>query len=169
MFIVVPEYGFPARYNENDLVLLPRDPHCIFAYWEFSDEQMELVSRKLGFTWGEVPLTLRVYDLTGLDGEEVTHSYFERTVHALANNYYVQELKDNSAYRVDLGIVTTDGLFVVLLRSNVVQTPRASVADGSGVIMADLLDRLRETNRQPETETSSSEGYYAIRNPKEEG
>ncbi|PKM80617.1 MAG: hypothetical protein CVU89_12845 [Firmicutes bacterium HGW-Firmicutes-14] len=173
MKLNVPEYGFPTRYDENFLVLLVRDPHCIYAYWEFSDEQMELIAEELGVTWGQVPLTLRLYDLTGInDDKGSAHSCFDFTVHSLANHYYIKDLDENSSFRVDLGILTKDGLFVALLRSNIVRTPRESPADGSGVMWADLLERLVSRQEKPKSETFSSEGVYGaeIREPdREEG
>ncbi len=165
MIITVPEYGFPARYNENYLVLLVRDPHCIFSYWEFSDEQMGLVAKEFDCEWGEVPLIMRVYDLTGLNfAGDNAHSYFDIALHPLANNFYIKEVNSNHSYCADLGVVTPEGRFVTLLRSNVVQTPRDSLADGSGVLMADLLDRLTgrtaEVGEQTATETFSSSSVY---------
>lgn len=143
MTVTVPKYGFPSRYDDNYLVLLVRDPHCIFGYWEFSNEQMDLVTREFGCSWGDVPLILRVYDLTGLnfDGENA-HGYFDLYIHPLASAYYVKDIHSNRSYCVDLGVVTSAGRFVTLIRSNVVQTPRDSLADGSGIVMTDLLDRL---------------------------
>ncbi len=161
-----PNYGFPTRYDENYLTLLVRDPNCIFAYWEFSDEQMALVAKEFGCPWGQVPLLLRIYDLTGLtfNGEN-EHSHFDVTVHPLANNYYVKEVSSNNAYCIDIGVMTPQGRFITLIRSNVVQTPRDSLADGSGIVMADLLDRLlvhrlEEDNKNQDGQTglSSSDG-----------
>lgn len=163
MPVNMPHYGFPARYNENYLALLVRDPHCLFAYWEFSEEQMNLVSREFGCPWGEVPLFLRVYDLTGLnfDGENA-HSYFDVRIHPLADNYYVNEVSANHSYCVDIGLAAQDGRFVTLIRSNTVHTPRDTMADGPGAVWADLLDRLagHKPKAVVETESFSSEGMY---------
>lgn len=166
MVATIPQYAFPDRYNENYLVLLVRDPHCIFGYWELSEDQMDLVARECCCSWGDVPLVLRVYDFTGLAvGGREGHGYFDIDVHPLANNYYVQEVNANHSYCVDLGIITAEGRFVTLLRSNVVQTSRDSMADGSGVVMADLLDRLifekeAQPNQDWPEENFSSEGVY---------
>ncbi len=164
MSLTVPEYGLPTRFNQNYLVLLVRNPNCLFAYWEFSDEQKDLVVREFGCEWGQVPLIMRIYDLTGLNfNGQNAHGYVDLTVHPLADNYYVKDVSSNHAYCIDLGVITPDGRFVTLLRSNIVQTPRDSMADGSGIVMADLLDRLRERKKKAAVETFSSEGVY--RNP----
>jgi hypothetical protein len=172
MSAVVPEYGFPTKYNENYLVLLVRDPYCMFSYWEFSDEQMDIVAKQFARQWGKITLVLRVYNLTGLnfDGENA-HSYFDVNVHSLANNFYIKEISPNNSYCVELGVITSDGRFVALLRSNIVQTPRDSFADGSGIVMADLLDRLQLPEKKDEVEeiqTFSSEGVYIKRTDEEE-
>jgi len=171
MIFTVPEYGFPDRYDENCLFLMVRDPHCIFAFWELSVEQVDVVASQFGRPWGEIPLTIRVYDLTGLDRErDQAHSWYDFNIHSLANNYYIKGIKANHAYSADLGVKTPDGRFVILIRSNTVQTPRDSLADGSGAVMVDLLDRQEEAIMQSEveTETFSSEGVY-INNNREEG
>lgn len=168
MTVIEPNYGFPARYDENYLVILVRDPHCIFGYWEFSGEQMDLVAREFHCQWGEVPLLLRVYDLTGLNftGEN-EHSHFDIKLHPLANNYYINNVNSNNSYCADIGVITSQGRFVTLVRSNVVQTPRDSLADGSGAVMADLLDRLiiekqeeTQQNRDNFAGFASSDGVY---------
>jgi len=154
------EFQVPERYDENYLVLLVRDPYCLFAYWELTGEQRGLVTGEFGCSWGEVPLLLRLYDVTGLnfDGRNA-HSFKDISVHALADNFYLQELEANKGYCVDLGVIAPDGRFVTIVRSNTVATPRDTLADGSVWEMADLLDR--EVKKPvKEIETISSAGYY---------
>ncbi len=164
MSITVPEYGFPASYNENSIMLLVRDPHCIFAYWEICNEQMDLVAGEFGRPWGEIPLTLRIYDLTGLGQDrDKAHGSYDLTVHSLANNYYIPDVMANHSYCVDLGVISPEGRFICLLRSDVIQTPRDSLADGSGLVMADLLDRLsgnKAADIAADRKTFSSDGVY---------
>ncbi len=142
MFAVNTEHAFPHLYNKNYLVLLVRDPYCLFAYWEFSEKQKEVIARQFACTWGEIPLVMRVYDVTGINFNGANaHGYCDTPVHAMANNWYLKDMKPNCSYCVDLGIISADGRFITILRSNVVSTPRDSLADGSGLVWADLLDR----------------------------
>ncbi|MFZ5639751.1 MAG: DUF4912 domain-containing protein [Bacillota bacterium] len=157
------EFKIPERYNENYLVLLVRNPYCLFAYWELTEEQRNLITKEFGCEWGGVPLILRLYDVTGLnfDGRNA-HSFRDLSVHALADNFYLYELEANKGYCVDLGVITPDGRFVTILRSNVVTTPRDTLADGSVWEMADFLDR--EVKKPVvEINTISSAGYYEER------
>ena len=163
MTVTVPQYGFPASYNESCLALMVRNPHCIFAYWELSGDQMDLVTGEFDLPWGEIPLRLRIYDLTGLDDREDAHSRYDISVHSLSNNYYIDEVQPNRSYCADLGVTTPDGRFVCLVRSGAVQTPRDSLADGSGAVMADLLDRLTVKKvefEKVDLESFSSDGVY---------
>ncbi|MCL4442124.1 MAG: DUF4912 domain-containing protein [Firmicutes bacterium] len=135
-------FTFPERYNENCLVLLVRDPHCLFAYWELSGEQRDLVAKEVGCSWGAVLLVLRLYDVTGLNaGAGSAHSHTDISVHALADNFYMKDLAANKGYYVEMGVVMPDGRFVVILRSNTVTTPRDTLADGAVWETADLPDR----------------------------
>lgn len=133
---------FTYFYDKNYLVLLVRDPYCLYAYWELSARQKEIIAQEFNCTWGEVPLVMRVYDVTGINfNGSNAHQHYDIPVHAMANNQYIKEVKANTSYCIDLGVVTLDGRFVTLLRSNIVSTPRDSLADGSGLVWADLLDR----------------------------
>ncbi|KNZ70494.1 hypothetical protein Tfer_0676 [Thermincola ferriacetica] len=133
---------FPHNYNKNHLVLLIRDPYCLFAYWEFSEKQRSVLAEEYNCSWGEVPLIMRVYDVTGINfNGRNAHSYFDIAIHAMADNWYLHHMKANTSYCVDLGVITPDGRFITILRSNTVTTPRDSLADGSGLVWADLLDR----------------------------
>lgn len=160
---VTGEFKIPESYHENYLVLLVRDPYCLFSYWELTVEQRDLITREFGCSWGEVPLMLRLYDVTGLnfDGRN-SHSFRDISVHALADNFYLKDLAANRGYCVDLGVILPDGRFITILRSNIVTTPRDVLADGSAWEMADLLDREVRKTEQPAAEinTISSGEFY---------
>lgn len=157
------EFKIPESYNENYLVLLVRDPYCLFAYWEITVEQRELITSKFDCGWGEVPLLLRLYDVTGLnfDGRN-SHGFIDISVHALADNFYLRDLAANKGYCVDLGVIAPDGRFITILRSNTVITPRDTLADGSVWEMADLLDRevKKPVEKVTEINTISSAEFY---------
>lgn len=159
------ELQIPERYNENYLVLLVRDPYCLFAYWELTAEQQELITKEFGCSWGGVPLLLRLYDVTGLnfDGRNA-HSFKDISVHALADNFYLHDLEANKGYCVDLGVITPDGRFITIIRSNIVSTPRDTLADGSVWEMADLLDRevKKPVEKATEINTISSAEFYNV-------
>ena len=154
--------NFPAFYNENYLILLVRDTHCIFAYWELTRDQMQLVANGFEGEWGKVPLTLRLYDLTGLNfNGQNAHGYYDISVNPLADNYFVKEIKANHSYCIDLGVVVSEDRFITLLRSNLVKTPRDSRADGSETVTWNLLDLSIDKKSDVLIESFSSDGVYA--------
>lgn len=111
---------------------------------------------QLSCSWGEVPLLLRLYDITGLyAGAGSAHSHTDIFVHAMADNCYIKDLKTNEGYYVELGLIMTEGRYEAIMRSNTVTTPRDKLADGAVWETAELLER--ETgNPADEIETLSS-------------
>ncbi len=130
MDIKSPEYEFPEFYHESYLVLLVRDPHCIYAYWELSPERKANLKQQF-IRSGEPQTYLRVFDLTGLEYKtDSSHTFRDIAVHPMADNYFIKELEDNRSYRAELGTLD-DGGFSTLLKSNTVHTPRNSMAEDS--------------------------------------
>lgn len=124
----VPQYQFPDAYHENYLVLLVRDPHCIYAYWELGPEIRRNLKQKTERN-GEQHIHLRVFDSTGLEHQtDSSHTFQDIAIHPMADNYFIKDLEANHSYRVELGILN-DGGFSTLLRSNTVHTPRNSMAE----------------------------------------
>lgn len=125
-----PEYHFPEMYYESYLVLLVRDPHCIYAYWEISPDVRGLVTQR--DKGGGVPslMRLRVYDSTGLEHNSPSSQIlFDTVLPPMTDNYFIKEVDANRSYYAELGAVTEDGGFLTLLRSNLVRTPRNGMAD----------------------------------------
>ncbi|MBI3301326.1 MAG: DUF4912 domain-containing protein [Deltaproteobacteria bacterium] len=114
----------PATYDDNRLVLLARDPHWLYAYWDFSVERMSAVRTHLGGQ--DAQPVLRVFDVTYVDFDG-TNAW--RTVDIdlspFATNWYIAVPQPDAAYCVEVGYRTVDGRFAALGRSNVVTTPRA--------------------------------------------
>lgn len=163
MEVTVPEFSFPKVYEDNNITLMVRDPNCLFAYWELSSEQRDLIASGFGCNWGELSLVVRLYDLTGLTMDrDNPHSFTDLQVAALADNYYIKEVSANRSYCIDLGIYSPDGRFTTLVRSDMVQTPRDTMADGSGRVRVDMLDRLARDQAAAglEVETFSSDSVY---------
>ena len=57
-----PAPELPATYNDNRLVLLARDPYWLYAYWDFSVEQIGAALTRLGVQ--DARPILRVFDVT---------------------------------------------------------------------------------------------------------
>lgn len=120
----------PESYNQTRLVLLPRDPHWMFTYWEVSQSDRDAIRR----IWGQEifersACVLRVHDVTGISfsGENSNHSWDVR-VPLEARRWYLEAQNSGRSYCVELGLLSPDGKFILLARSNVVTLPVGRIA-----------------------------------------
>jgi len=126
-----PEPELPHFYGIDRMVLMARDPHWLFAYWEISATKQEEFTNNYGpEAWSSTHPVLRVYDITGIEfnGNNAL-GYTDIHVSESTDNWYVQVGKPDRTFCIDLGRMFPDGRFITLLRSNTVTTPRASLSD----------------------------------------
>lgn len=126
-----PEPELPHSYGIDRMVLLARDPHWLFAYWEITATKQDEFTNNYGpEAWSATHPVLRVYDITGIDfnGKNAL-GYTDIHISESTDNWYVQVGKPDRSFCVDLGRMFPDGRFITLLRSNTVTTPRASLSD----------------------------------------
>lgn len=117
-------YGdLPWSYGKTELVLMPVDPFLLYAYWDFSLKDWEKIQTRRN------PVVLRIYDITTIrfDGKNA-HHYFDVPVFLGAQHWYVPLWSAEKSFCADLGWLLQDGSFDSIIRSNVVQTPRAGVS-----------------------------------------
>jgi len=122
----------PKGYGETKLILLPRDPYWMFAYWEISPQDWLRVKSEYGEDIHERSrLILRVYDVTSIkerfDGENADR-YFDIYITEVADNWYINVDLPNRSYCVDIGLLTDDNRFIMLARSNIVHMPKEGVS-----------------------------------------
>jgi hypothetical protein len=98
----------PAAYDKTKLVLMPRDPYWIYAYWMFSSADAAKVPR-------DKDLSLRI----SKNGQHVRNLIVSGTL-----NWYIQAEPDGD-YLAELGYYLENGEFVSLVVSNAVRTPRS--------------------------------------------
>ena len=122
-----PAPELPATYNDNRLVLLARDPYWLYAYWDFSVEQIGAALTRLGVQ--DARPILRVFDVTYVhfDGTNAW-STVDIELTPFATNWYIPVPQPDAAYCVEVGYRTPDGRFAALGRSNVAITPRAETS-----------------------------------------
>ena len=119
----------PERYGEDRLVILPRDPHNIFAYWEISPQTREALERRAAEEGRpEINFCLRVYKYAWSE-EEAVEGFFDIEVSGDNNNWYIEVPDADRYYHVELGWKTPQSSFRSLLRSNLIRTPRDSISD----------------------------------------
>jgi hypothetical protein len=106
---------------------LARDPHWLYAYWDFSTEEISATLTQLGSQ--EARPILRIFDVTYLDFDGANawnHMDIELT--PFATNWYIPVPHPAASYCAEVGYQSPDGRFAALGRSNVATTPRNGIA-----------------------------------------
>jgi len=128
--IAGPKYFFrsdiPDNYGDTYINAIPRDPEWVFVYWEISESSKNQLKNKIGeFLYNSSKRILRLYDITeiGKDISKAT-SYFDIEINEYANNWYIRVPEGGKKYIIELGILTSQGNFFSVARSNIVNVPR---------------------------------------------
>jgi len=122
-----PEPGeLPDTYGVDRAVVVPRDPWWLFVFWEITPAKREAALAALGNDAEHVRPTLRVLDVTFVDPRGNPSLSFDVEVPATAESWYVNVGRPAASYCVEVGLRTTSGIFLPLVRSNVAATPRAT-------------------------------------------
>ncbi|MEW6556348.1 MAG: DUF4912 domain-containing protein [Elusimicrobiota bacterium] len=119
-------YAIPERYDEDRLVVLPRDPYWMFAYWDIADKTKAKVRKKYGRDiFGQSQTVLRVYEVLG------QKSVISKDIPAAVDtrNWYIKVDSPGKSWYVELGLKTKDGKYIMLLRSNTISLPVGRVSD----------------------------------------
>ncbi|HBE77436.1 MAG TPA: hypothetical protein DDW65_06580 [Firmicutes bacterium] len=126
----VTETEIPSTYNDTKIVLMVRDPYWLHTYWSISQTAVDHISGNFG-QWNNVPLTLRVYDITSIHNFDGSNSnyYFDIHVSHGTSNWYIHVGGPNRSFCVDLGFIQENGVFYTITRSNIVTTPRDNVSE----------------------------------------
>lgn len=105
----------PSSYGHNLIVLQPRDPRWLHAYWELTPAHVAQGRAKLGAEEGAAVWILRVY-------EEESPRWFDVDLSPGASDWTLQVESDRT-WLVEIGLRALSGRFVPLARSNRVRTP----------------------------------------------
>ncbi|MEK7476035.1 MAG: DUF4912 domain-containing protein [Candidatus Coatesbacteria bacterium] len=143
----VEAWSLPDSYGDTRIVAMVRDPWWIYAYWEIQPAKIDEVRRKVGDgAWRTVRSVLRVHDVTGVtfDGTNARR-FHDITIEGGASAWYVEVGVPGRSWCVEIGILTADGRFFVLARSNVVTTPRDTVSpviDEEWMVQDEVFQKL---------------------------
>jgi hypothetical protein len=118
------EVALPESYNQTRIVLMARDPHWAFAYWDI-DDQHRLKLRKSP----EAELLLRVHDLDqGSSNGSSGSSSFDIPVQLGDSSRYIYLPHQRRRYMLELGC-SVSGKYLCLVRSNAIRTPREALSE----------------------------------------
>jgi uncharacterized protein len=137
----------PMGYGETRIVVQVRDPYWAHTYWEINQSTRDNLRRELtAEVFSSSIFILRVYDVTGVvfDGMNA-HGFNDVHVFEGANTWYLHLGQPNRAFVVDLGLITPTGDFVLIARSNQVNTPRdtfSEVVDDQWMVVEERFHEL---------------------------
>jgi uncharacterized protein len=119
--------NLPLGYGEEKIVLMVRDPYLVHAYWEVTPVRIE--REKAWFGWSS-KLVVRIYDVTGVqfDGRNAL-GYFDQEVFERLGSWYFDVGRPSHAFVADIGLLSPEGKFLTLARSNPISMPRDGVSD----------------------------------------
>ncbi len=136
----------PGQYGQDKIVLQVRDPWWIHAYWEIKGSTYERLKNELKDEFYRAKRLLRVYDVSQIifDGKNA-HRFFDIQIDEHSNSWYIDTGGPGRSWCVDLGLLLTDGRFIMIVRSNTVCTPIEGpswITDEEWMIPEDMFARL---------------------------
>jgi len=143
----VPDMGppLPQQYGADRLVLLVRDPHWSYAWWELTEPALDSARQSLQ---ERGQLVLRFYDVSAIEWNGNNHhSSFDIELQEQAGNWYVEIARPGADFVAEVGLRGRDGRFIPLARSNVVAMPRDSmspITDENWMIVEEEYRRMFE-------------------------
>lgn len=115
------DWTIPAAYGVDRLVLMPKDPHWLYTYWELTSCLNETMRSSYRDSWDQGRMVLRLFDLD-------FGNFHDIHVDMVTDKWYLPVDNADQLYRAELGRLLVDGTFVSLLQSNTVRTPRDSIS-----------------------------------------
>lgn len=128
----ITDKELPAGYGDNRIVLMARDPHWAYVYWEINSSRIDEARRNLKSVFDKSRLILRVYDITSVEFDGTNaHSCFDIEIPNVLGNWYVNLGRPNMTFCIDIGYRMPDGGMFVLSRSNKITSPRGTFSEVS--------------------------------------
>ena len=136
----------PSQYGVDKIVLMVRDPWWLHAYWELKNSTLERLKFELKDEFYKAKRILRVYDVTNIifNGTNANR-FFDIQIDDFASSWYIDAGAPGRFWCIDLGLILSNGRFITILRSNVVQSPLDGpswITDEEWMIPDDMFARL---------------------------
>jgi hypothetical protein len=119
----------PESYGTQQLFLAARDPHWLYAHWDFSREQL----KKYNALAAEGHLTLRVYR-----GAAQGEPLMEIHLHPESRTWFIPVPASATKYLAELGYYENARAWVSLARSGATLTPPDSLSDDTSIRFATI-------------------------------
>jgi hypothetical protein len=119
----------PESYGTGQLFLAARDPHWLYAHWDFSREQL----KKYNALSADGHLVLRVYR-GAAEGEPLSHVH----LHPESRTWFIPVPAAGAKYLAELGYHDAGHKWVSLTRSGATFTPPDNLSDDTTVRFATI-------------------------------
>ncbi len=158
-------YYLPVGYDDNKIILLARDPHWLYAYWEISNEKRNRFYEELGQgLWEKSVPVLKVTNVS------INSSFFVR-INDFSSSWYINVADADCLYMAEIGR-KLDQFYINLASSNYISTPTDSVSHNTSARFIDYKE-LRKSSLDIETgkvyeslvQKSASQMVFGISSP----
>jgi hypothetical protein len=136
------DLGSPdTAIKEDQLALTVRGPFWLHAFWQLSSRTIERIKVSMGHFWYTATPILRIYkvesDTASLDRRKL---FREIKIHGGVRHWYIDVTDPPSVYQAELGYLSKEKKFHLLVSSNTVETPPRQIVDD--------LDKLDDNWRE---------------------
>jgi hypothetical protein len=119
----------PESYDTRQLFLAARDPHWLYAYWDFSREQIN----KYNALSADGHLLLRIYR-GAVEGEPISQIH----LHPESRSWFAPVPAAGAKYLAELGYRDAGHKWVSLVRSGPTFSPPDSLSDDTSILFATI-------------------------------
>jgi hypothetical protein len=119
----------PESYGTQQLFLAARDPHWLYAHWDFSREQL----KKYNALSADGHLVLRIYR-GAAEGEPLSQIH----LHPESRTWFVPVPAAGAKYLAELGYLDANRKWVSLTRSGATLTPPDSLSEDTSIRFATI-------------------------------
>jgi hypothetical protein len=124
----------PLGYDDNKIVLLARDPHWLYAYWEISETKKNSFKTEFGEgLWDRSIPAIKIINVSKNTSNTIR-------VNDFSDSWFIKVDDANAIYVAELGRVVANQFFVNLTCSNYVSTPSNSISANTGAYFVDYKD-----------------------------
>ena len=123
--------SLPKAYGRTEAFLLPKDPGWMYLFWEITPSTCDYIRQQNGYDIFERGrAVVRLHDVTGVnfDGHN-SRGRWDVPVMLSADSWYLQVPQSGANYIAELGLLTPEGKFILIARSNATATPPGRVSD----------------------------------------